>query len=188
MIAFPVSQVKKFHREGITTPGSVKDLWAHPVAKAGSGKPLKRAKKRCPLAALAIHMQQLIDSGQVSDYAELARLAQVSRARITQIMHLNHLAPDIQEAILRLSLSDGGRDLIRERMVRPVAGIMDWRKQRRVSPVITNPAACPVDCRKDSIHVDDARFRREPCTGRPALCWLRGRLCVRCVSTRTAGG
>ncbi|KPJ72403.1 MAG: hypothetical protein AMS14_07835, partial [Planctomycetes bacterium DG_20] len=33
------------------------------------------------LMALAIHMQQLVDWGQVTDYAELARLAHVSRAR-----------------------------------------------------------------------------------------------------------
>jgi len=39
------------------------------------------------LMALAIHMQELVDSGEVTDYAELARLAHVSRARITQIMN-----------------------------------------------------------------------------------------------------
>ena len=34
---------------------------------------------------------------EVADYAELARLAYVSRARITQITNLLHLAPDILE-------------------------------------------------------------------------------------------
>jgi hypothetical protein len=34
---------------------------------------------------------------KVADYAELAQLAHVTRARMTQIMNLLHLAPDIQE-------------------------------------------------------------------------------------------
>jgi len=82
--------------------------------------------------ALAIHMQELVDRGEVVDYADLARLAHVTRARITQIMNLNHLAPDIQEELLALPLINGGRDLIRERMLRPIAAIMDWPKQRRM--------------------------------------------------------
>jgi len=84
------------------------------------------------LMALAIHMQELVDSGEVADYAELARLAHVSRPRITQIMNLLHLAPDIQEKLLFLPRTDGGRAPIREHMVRPIAAIIDWRKQRRM--------------------------------------------------------
>jgi hypothetical protein len=45
------------------------------------------------------------------DYAQLARLWQVSRARLTQTMNL-HLAPDIQEAILFLPRVLRGRDPI----------------------------------------------------------------------------
>jgi hypothetical protein len=60
------------------------------------------------LMALAIWMQELVNRGEVADYAELARLAHVSRARITQIMNLTLLAPDIQEAILFLPRSNGG--------------------------------------------------------------------------------
>jgi len=71
-----------------------------------------------------------VDKGEVADYADLARLAHVSRARITQIMNLLHLAPDIQEDILFLPPTDGSRDPIREHMVRPIAAIIDWRKQR----------------------------------------------------------
>ena len=68
------------------------------------------------LMALAIHMEDLVRKAEVVDYAELARLAHVSRARITQIMNLLNLAPDIQEAILNLPRSGGGRNPIRERM------------------------------------------------------------------------
>ena len=84
------------------------------------------------LMALSIHMQELIDAGEVADYAELARLTYVTRARITQIMNLSLLAPDIQEELLHLPPSAGGRDPIRERMIRPVAAVPDWRKQRKM--------------------------------------------------------
>ena len=83
------------------------------------------------LMALAVRMRDLIDQEEVVNYADLARLAHVSRARITQIMNLLHLAPDIQEEILFLPETDGGRAPISERIVRPIAAIPDWNKQHR---------------------------------------------------------
>lgn len=54
------------------------------------------------LMALAIRFDSLVSRGEVQDYADLARLGYVTRARITQIMNLLNLAPDIQEALLFL--------------------------------------------------------------------------------------
>ena len=45
-------------------------------------------------------------------------------------MNLQLLAPDIQEALLFLPRTERGRDPIRERHIRPLTGILDWRKQR----------------------------------------------------------
>ena len=84
------------------------------------------------LMALAIRFDRLIKAGEITDQAEIARLGQVSRARVTQIMNLLHLAPDIQEAILFLPRTLHGCDPIREIMLRPIAAIPDWRKQRRM--------------------------------------------------------
>jgi hypothetical protein len=96
----------------------------------------KRPRSRIPsvakLLALGIQMEHLVDTGQVVDYAELARLRQVSRARITQITHLTLLAPDIQEAILFLPPIRSGRDPITERDLRPIAAEPDWAKQREM--------------------------------------------------------
>lgn len=50
--------------------------------------------------ALAIHFEDLIRQGIVTDYADLARLGHVTRARVTQIMNLRLLAPGIQEELL----------------------------------------------------------------------------------------
>ena len=84
------------------------------------------------LMALAIHFDRLIHSGAVADQADLARLGHVTRARVTQIMNLLHLAPDIQEEILFLPRITTGRDLISERCLRAVAGHIEWRRQRRL--------------------------------------------------------
>jgi len=84
------------------------------------------------LMALAIRFDRLIKAGEITDQADLARLGNVTRARVMQIMNLLQLAPDIQEAILFLPRTVKGRDPIREIMVRPIAAKLDWRTQRRL--------------------------------------------------------
>lgn len=84
------------------------------------------------LMALAIRLDQMVRDGVVADQAELARLGHVSRARLTQIMNLLHLAPDIQEALLFLPATERERDAIAERELRPIAAIPSWSKQRQV--------------------------------------------------------
>lgn len=84
------------------------------------------------LLALAIRFDGLVKRGDVQDYADLARLGYVTRARITQIMNLINLAPDIQEAILFLPNTTKGRDPILERDLRPVAAVPQWNRQRKM--------------------------------------------------------
>ena len=59
------------------------------------------------LMALAIRFDGLVREETIRDYAELARLGRVTRARMTQIMKLLDLAPDIQEQILFLAAPQG---------------------------------------------------------------------------------
>ena len=82
------------------------------------------------LMALAIRFERLVQEGAVRDYANLGRLGCVSRARITQIMALLQLAPDIQEALLFLPRVAAGKDPITERDLRPIAATADWHQQR----------------------------------------------------------
>jgi hypothetical protein len=82
--------------------------------------------------ALAIRFDGLVRGGEVTDQAELARLGHVTRARMTQIMNLLHLAPDIQEDLLFLPRIERGKEPIQERHLRPIAAVPDWRKQRRL--------------------------------------------------------
>lgn len=66
----------------------------------------------------------------VKDQSEIARLGHVTPARLSQIMGMLSLAPDIQEAILMLPRVDEGRDRVTERDVRRVLGSLDWGVQR----------------------------------------------------------
>jgi len=84
------------------------------------------------LLALAIRFERLVKRGDIQDYADLARLGYVTRARITQIMNLLNLAPDIQEDILFLPNTMKGRDPILERDMRPVAAVPHWSRQRKM--------------------------------------------------------
>jgi hypothetical protein len=86
------------------------------------------------LMALAIRFEVLLREKAIRDYAELARLGHVTRARITQIMQLLDLAPDIQEQILFLPLIQG----LNERNLRTVVSRIDWNEQRRIFQKITD--------------------------------------------------
>lgn len=81
------------------------------------------------LMALAIHFEGLIKRGMVRDYADIARLGFVTRARVTQIMNLLLLAPDIQEEILFLPRVEQGRDPITERHLRVISSMVNWSEQ-----------------------------------------------------------
>lgn len=90
------------------------------------------------LMALAIHFDRLVRNGDIHDYTELAQLGHVTRARITQIMNLTNLAPDIQEAILFLPRQDSGRDKLHLAQLQKMAGNTCWNRQRRVWSELTS--------------------------------------------------
>jgi len=79
------------------------------------------------LMALAIKFQDMVDRGEVRDYADLARLGYVSRARVTQIMNLMNLHPEIQEELLF-----SGASLPAEHSLRAVIIQVDWQTQLQV--------------------------------------------------------
>ena len=81
------------------------------------------------LMALAVRFEGLLREGTVKDYAELARLGGVTRARITQIMNLRNLAPPIQERILLLGSQAGEPARIHEHLLRSLARHLDWDEQ-----------------------------------------------------------
>jgi hypothetical protein len=81
--------------------------------------------------ALALQFQEMIDRGEVRQHADLARLGCISRERVSQLMMLTWLAPDIQEAILRLPNSPRGLSPISEADLRSIARRPMWADQRQ---------------------------------------------------------
>jgi len=97
---------------------------------SGENHDMGRVPRISRLMALAIHLKKLIDTKAVRDYAEIARLTGLTRARVTQIMNLTLLAPEIQEQILFLPRIQNGHDTTSERNIRKITTESLWEKQQ----------------------------------------------------------
>jgi hypothetical protein len=93
-------------------------------------EPQGRAPRIARLLALAHKLDSMVRSGEIRDYAQLARLGHISPARLTQIMVLLHLAPAIQEYLLFLAATDAR--LITELALRNIAREPLWDRQREL--------------------------------------------------------
>jgi hypothetical protein len=93
--------------------------------------PIGRLPRITRYMALAIYYEDLIRKGHVHDYAEIATLGHVTRARVTQIMNLRLLAPDIQEELITLDRVIKGRDSLSLRQFQSIALDNDWKRQRK---------------------------------------------------------
>lgn len=97
-----------------------------PAATPPPRRPLRAAE----MLAVAYQMERMIETGIVRDRAEMARVTGFDDSRISQIMNLLWLAPDIQEAVL-LAEIEGGRDWVTAKELLPIARCPSWAGQRR---------------------------------------------------------
>ncbi len=102
------------------------------AAAAEAQLPIGRVPRVSKIMALAIRFDKLIREGAVNNQSALAKLGRVSRVRMTQIMNLNLLAPDIQEEVLHLPLHYCGRERMKECELREIAAEVDWGRQREM--------------------------------------------------------
>jgi hypothetical protein len=109
------------HRRNVAMPGLAPD----------TRRPEGRIPRVARLMALAIRFDRLLADGVVGDLTELARLCHVTQPRMSQVMNLLHLAPDIQEAILHLPPVRNGKDVLTERDLRPITQMRSWGQQRQ---------------------------------------------------------
>jgi hypothetical protein len=75
--------------------------------------------------------QRMLETGQATDLADLARRFKLTRARVTQIANYTLLAPDIQAEILAMPSIEPGREPIREPEMRAVLREVLWPEQRK---------------------------------------------------------
>ena len=80
--------------------------------------------------ALAIGFEDMILRGLAKDHSDLARLGCISKERISQVMRLVWLAPDIQQEIMTLPRTQRGRFHVGEVALRQIASKMIWGEQR----------------------------------------------------------
>ena len=103
---------------------------------AGRGEAKEpRPGRRCSgsvthVLALAHHIERKIGDGELRDYAHAAEVLGVTRARVSQIGALTLLAPEIQEAILRLP--ETRRGAVTERQLREIVTEPLREKQMRL--------------------------------------------------------
>ena len=95
----------QFHRgsKGRKILRSGTEFGTEPLPESG------RVPRIARLLALALRFDGLVQAGTVKNYADLASMGHVTRARISQIMNLRLLAPDIQEEILFLKRAGRGQ-------------------------------------------------------------------------------
>lgn len=86
------------------------------------------------MMALAIWFDELIRKGEVKHFAELAKLGQVSRTQLSNVMNLLLLAPEIQEHLLFLPRVGPGECSFRLRDLQPTARMTLWDTQRQHYP------------------------------------------------------
>ena len=92
-------------------------------------EPVRRPARVAQMLALAHRLQAAIDQGEYQDRADLARQLGFTRARVTQILDLLLLAPDIQEQLLFAEAVDGVEQLS-ERALRRLLETLVWEDQR----------------------------------------------------------
>ena len=92
--------------------------------------PAGRPSKTALLLVMAHHWERLVQEGVVRDYADIARLTGLTRARVTQIMNLTLLAPELQEEVLA---KRNAEECLCERNLRAVVTFSDWKSQQATS-------------------------------------------------------
>lgn len=95
-------------------------------------EPVRRPAKVAQQLALAHHLQAAIDRGAIADRADVARKLGLTRARVTQLLDLLLLAPDLQAAVLAMEAVDGAEPMA-ERTLRAVAHAGTWAEQREAA-------------------------------------------------------
>jgi len=127
---------KQSRRRGATILMGKESRAAESAVEQMDAVPVGRVPRISRLMALAVRMEALVREGRVKDYAELARLGGVSRARVTQVLNLRNLAPAIQEGLLFL---EGEAGAMHERALRRVAQSVDWQEQQRKFAELADP-------------------------------------------------
>ncbi len=98
-------------------------------------KPAQQPARVARMLALSLQIRHAVDGGLVKDFADVARQLGVSRQRISTLVRLTFLAPDIQYEILGLTVARAykktkGEPVTEREVFDRVACHITWRDQR----------------------------------------------------------
>jgi hypothetical protein len=115
----------------VTVPATVSYTvdFARPARPEAAPEHPGRVLRVARLLALAHQIDAKVRAGEYDHLADAARNMGLTRARVTQIVNLTLLAPEIQKAILTWPAITEGRDPITERTLRASVAEPDWATQ-----------------------------------------------------------
>ena len=113
------------------------------VIPPAGGDPKTPPEPRTPrvveLLCKAIERKALLDSGQIGSQADIVSQEGITCARVTQVMGLLRLAPEIREKILSMPKAVG-RSCVTERVLRPITALTDHRDQLQEFQKLLEPS------------------------------------------------
>ena len=101
--------------------------------------PVYRPARVALMLALAHKIGAAIAAGRLHDQADAARRLELTPARVTQLLALLALAPDLQEHVLFLESVDGLEPLT-ERALRRATRTRSWEAQRAICRSLLPPS------------------------------------------------
>ncbi|MGH2901408.1 MAG: hypothetical protein ACREBE_16250 [bacterium] len=123
VVSAPLHRVRTRHRQGFIKQAAIVRL------------PVRRPARVAIMLALAHSIDAAISAGRLRDQGEAARRLGLSRPRITQLLALLQLAPELQERVLFLEAVDG-LEPVTERDLRPLTRVLCWDDQRARSSAL----------------------------------------------------
>ncbi len=121
VVSAPLHRVRVRHRQGFVHEAPIVRL------------PVRRPARVAIMLALAHAIDAAISAGRLRDQGDAAERLGLTRPRITQLLALLGLAPDLQERVLFLEAVDG-REPVTERELRPLTRLLCWTDQRENAP------------------------------------------------------
>ena len=121
VVSAPLHRVRVRHRQGFVNEAPVVRL------------PVRRPARVAIMLALAHTIDAAIGAGRLRDQRDAAQRLGLTPPRVTQLLALLQLAPDLQERVLFLEAVDGLEPLT-ERDLRPLTRLLCWDEQRASAP------------------------------------------------------
>ena len=90
----------------------------------------RRPARVARMLSLAHHLQNALDQGSARNRAVVARRLGIAESRLSQVLNLLSLAPDIQLSVLQMEAVDGVEPT-NEKALRKIAANVRWEEQRK---------------------------------------------------------